>query len=102
MVVFEGLVGKLADGLRHGAERGRQLHPSHGASHGDPDELGFITVLGEDHSQSQAVKGLEEEVVESILAVLLAGVDRTVLWVGMANIMKDVWQGTPELRTNCV
>ena len=29
---------------------------------------------------------------------MFAGTDQTVLWVGVANIMKDAWQGTPKLH----
>ena len=83
--ILEGLVGYVADSLGHGAERGRRLDPSHGASQRDSDELRLSGIFRQDEPQSEAVQGFEEETVEAILDVGFARAYRPVPRVGVPD-----------------
>ncbi len=66
-------VGHIAYGFGHDTKGRGRLHPTHGASKGDGDQLRLVFVFREDDGQPEAISGSQEEAVESIFEILLVG-----------------------------
>jgi hypothetical protein len=79
------LVGEVTYGFGHDTEGGLRLDPSHEAGEWDGNELRLPFKLGKDHGEAQTVQGLEEELVEAILEVLLVALWRAKFWVDMSD-----------------
>ena len=85
----DGLIREVTDCLGHSAEGGRRLYPTHGAGERDADELRLVSVLGEDDRQAQAIEGVQEQAVESILDVSLRDADRSEARVSMSDCKEE-------------
>jgi hypothetical protein len=89
---------QVRDGLGHGAKRGGRLHPSHGACHGDGNELLFSLVAGHDDGQAGAVIRAQEHAVVSVLDVVLAQMHRPVGGIRVTDVAEQAVQSAPKLE----
>ena len=93
-----GVVGCVTHCLRHCAESRGRLNPSHGASHGDANQLGLPRALWWDDAKPQAVLGAQEQSVESVFDVVFARAHRAKPRVGVADLVQCSIQGVSKLH----
>ena len=74
------------------------MDPPHGGGHRYRDELCLAVVLWQDESKPEAVRGIEEHTVESVLEVVLAGARWPELRVSVSDLRQDVSQCPSKLH----
>ena len=74
------------------------MHPAHCGGLGDVDELRFAIVLGKHKSEAEEVSSAKEHSVETILDIVLAGLDGAEFEVRVSYVVEESGQCVAKLH----